>query len=165
MSKCPQPRQKFATDGLVLPQDWQFIYCSLFVRETLLPVSLCLESKGQQMVKASAMIRTSIGRINSIEIKRTSYSRLNLLDQRRRSGDESQLDYSYRCATTLTRLTLMPEVLHRGLVLFGFFSSIERAQVFSFARLGILLTRVEPVFTRLQFSDHSANPYQISQQQ
>jgi hypothetical protein len=50
------------------------------------------------------------------------------------------------------------EVLHCALVLFGFSSSIESPEVFSFARLGVFLTRIETVFSRFQFSDHSANP-------
>jgi hypothetical protein len=54
----------------------------------------------------------------------------------------------------------MLEVLHCAFVLFGFFSSVESPEIFSFACLGILLTRVETVFARLQFSDHSGNPYQ-----
>ena len=54
----------------------------------------------------------------------------------------------------------MLEVLHCALVLFGFFSCIESPEVFAFARLCVFLTRVEPVLSRFQFSDHSGNPYQ-----
>ena len=28
LRRCPQPKQKFATGGFVLPQDWQFIVFS-----------------------------------------------------------------------------------------------------------------------------------------
>jgi hypothetical protein len=48
----------------------------------------------------------------------------------------------------------MLEVLDCTLVLFSFFSSIERPEIFAFAGLGIFLSRVEPVLPRLQFSDH-----------
>lgn len=56
----------------------------------------------------------------------------------------------------------MLEVLDCAFVLFGFLSSIESPEVFSFARLGILLTRIEPVLTRLQFSDHCDNPANLA---
>src|SRR5258708_6205945 len=48
----------------------------------------------------------------------------------------------------------MLEVLHGALVLLGFFPSIKGSEVFSFAGLGIFLTRVKPVLPRLEFSDH-----------
>jgi hypothetical protein len=48
----------------------------------------------------------------------------------------------------------MLEVLHCSLVLLGFFPRIERSEIFAFAGPGIFLSRVEPVLTRLQFSNH-----------
>lgn len=47
LSNCPQPKQKFATDGLALPQDWQFIVFPVFPYSLLKRV--CRESKGQWM--------------------------------------------------------------------------------------------------------------------
>jgi hypothetical protein len=46
------------------------------------------------------------------------------------------------------------EKLHRTLMLFSSRPSIERPKVLSPAGLGIFLSRVQPVFARLQFSDH-----------
>src|SRR2546421_5360649 len=46
------------------------------------------------------------------------------------------------------------EKLHRTLVLFRCVARVERAQVPALARLRIEFSRIEPVFTRLEFANH-----------
>lgn len=47
------------------------------------------------------------------------------------------------------------EVLNFALVLFGFFHGVEGAKVAALARRGILLARIEAVFSGFEFADHS----------
>jgi hypothetical protein len=50
---------------------------------------------------------------------------------------------------------LMPfEILHGALVLFGGGTRLERPKIAPLAGFRIHLSGIEPVFTRLQFSDH-----------
>jgi len=46
------------------------------------------------------------------------------------------------------------EILNRALVLFGFFSSAESAEVATPARLRVLLARIKTIFTGTQSANH-----------
>jgi hypothetical protein len=48
------------------------------------------------------------------------------------------------------------EILHGTFVFLGRFPRRERTEIAAFSGLGILLARIEPVFSRRQFADHSA---------
>lgn len=52
----------------------------------------------------------------------------------------------------------MLEVLHRSFVGFSSFASPERSKIAAFASPGILLARVQTIFSTLQFSDHAVTP-------
>ena len=55
------------------------------------------------------------------------------------------------------------EELYLALVLFRVLSGLESAEVTAPARLGISFSRIEPVFTRFQFSNHfSVLPFKPS---
>jgi hypothetical protein len=58
------------------------------------------------------------------------------------------------------------EILHGALVFFGLLARVEGPQIATFTGLRIYLARIEPVFTRLKFSDHclftSENSFQFS---
>jgi len=51
------------------------------------------------------------------------------------------------------------EVLHRPLVLFGGRSTSERSEVSSFARAGVGFAGIQPVFSRAEFADHGGFPF------
>jgi hypothetical protein len=46
------------------------------------------------------------------------------------------------------------EILHRSFMRLGFLQCLERAQVAAFARLYILVARVQTIFARFQFTNH-----------
>src|SRR2546425_10630217 len=63
------------------------------------------------------------------------------------------------------RCKLIPlKVLHRPFVLLSSFARVERAKVSALPSLWILLTRIETVLSRFQFSNHNGTPCQLDQQ-
>jgi hypothetical protein len=49
------------------------------------------------------------------------------------------------------------KILHGALVILRGFQGLEPPKVFAFSRLGVLFSRVQPIFTRCQFSNHRSS--------